>query len=314
MNRQEREKKYKERFGITRPEREELLKRSFYDWDNEMDIFRDMQKCQRNWDYKKTKQYHSWDGVVDYLLWVATNSPSKQHEGYFDVYWSYNRKVIEECSKYTWGTTHTRVPPSTWRNSQANAPLYILFVAKEPETQQNCHADGTLKSNTEPVRWENAYVSIGIAMGLVMRAAQKLGYATGCNKSHGDLNGNDYWEKRLGILEDVKQGKKKITYGIGIGLPKEGMPRWESEDTELALGSGNGSKLTTENMNVHPRTGKEMRKVKIVDIKETAGQKIEDPYGEIHEIPEKAEIKINSQRPNWYNQTTNSWVNLIEIK
>ena len=76
------------------------------------------------------------------------------------------------------------------------------------------------------------------------------------------------------------------------------MPRWESEDTELALGSGNGSKLTTEDMDVHPRTNKKMRKVKIVDIKETAGQQIKDPLGIIHDIPEKAEIKINSHRSN----------------
>ena len=25
-----------------------------------------------------------------------------------------------------------------------------------------------------------------------------------------DLNGNDYWEKKLNILEDVKAGKKKL--------------------------------------------------------------------------------------------------------
>ena len=33
-----------------------------------------------------------------------------------------------------------------------------------------------------------------------------------------DLDGNDYWEKKLDILEDVKAGKKKLAYGIGIGL------------------------------------------------------------------------------------------------
>tara|TARA_Y100001972_G_scaffold129260_2_gene195811 strand:+ start:3683 stop:4549 length:867 start_codon:yes stop_codon:yes gene_type:complete len=286
--------------------REERIKQTFYDWDDEMDVLRDMQKCQRNWDYERTTKDGLWEEVVDYLLWTATHGPSKQHEGYFDVYYSYDRKVVEECTKYTWGTTHSRTPPSTWRNAQANAPLYILFVAKEPETQLNCHADGTLKSNKDVARWENAYVSIGIAIGLVMRAAQKLGYATGCNKSHGDINGNDYWEKRLGILEDVKQGKKKIAYGVGIGYPKEGLPRWESEDVELALGAGNGSNLTTENMETHPRTGNKMRKIKIVNIKEDAGKEIEDPYGNVHKIPEKAEIKINTQR--------NRYINVIEIK
>ncbi len=130
MNRDEREKQYQEKWGMPRPEREELIRRWFYDWDNELDILRDMQKCQRNWDYEKTKKYGSWDGAVDYFLHIATNSPSKQHEGYFDVYWSYDRKVVQELSRYTWGTTHSRVPPATWRNSQANAPLYILFVSR----------------------------------------------------------------------------------------------------------------------------------------------------------------------------------------
>ena len=76
-----------------------------------------------------------------------------------------------------------------------------------------------------------------------MRAAAKMGYHTGANKSHGDLNGNDFWEKRLGILDDVKKGTKKIAYGLGVGRPQEGRPRWESDQTELAIGAGNGSNL-----------------------------------------------------------------------
>ena len=139
--------------------------------------------------------------------------------------------------------------------------MYILFVAKEPDTQLNSNADGTLKGNESAARWENAYVSIGIAMGLVMRAAASIGFSTGCNKSHNDLNGDDYWEKRLGILDDVIAGKKKITYGIGIGYPKEGVERWESDQTELAIGAANGSNLTTEGLEKNPRTGKKFRKI-----------------------------------------------------
>ena len=39
-----------------------------------------------------------------------------------------------------------------------------------------------------------------------------------------------------------------------------------------------------------------MRKAKIVDIKQNAGKKMQDPYGVWHDIPEKAEFKINSFR------------------
>ena len=133
--------------------------------------------------------------IVNELLWVATNSPSKQHEGYYDVYYTADRKVIEEISKYTWGYTHRRNPSATWRNSQANASVYFLFVAKEPNSQLNCNADGTLKVNSDKNRWQNAYCSIGIAIGLTMRARTKMGFETGCNKSHNDLNGDDFDQK-----------------------------------------------------------------------------------------------------------------------
>lgn len=277
------------------------VKHLFYNWDQEMEIIREMQKCQRNWDYSKNVHPE----IIDYLLWHCTNAPSKQFEAYYDVYWTADRNVISEISKYTWGHTQLTTPPSTWRNTQANANLYILFVAKEPETQLNCHNDGRVKSNKDPARWENAYVSIGIAIGLVMRAARSLGLATGCNKSHNDLNGDDFWEKRLGILEEVTAGSKKIAYGIGIGYPQQGRPRWEADDPELMIGAGNGGKITLrDDITTHPRTGKELRKAKIVDIRIT--REATDPYGNVHEIPEKHESKINSHR--------NRIINVTEIK
>lgn len=286
--------------------RQEIIKHMFYGWDEEMEIVRKIQKCQRNWDYEKSIHPE----VIDYLLWHAENAPSKQWEAYYDVYWTADRDVIQECSRYTWGSTHNRVPPSTWRNAQANANLYILFVAKEPETQLNCHADGSLKSNKDPARWENSYVSIGIAMGLVMRAAAKLGLATGCNKSHGDINGNQFWEKKLGIVDEVENGTKKIAYGIGIGYPQEDRPRWETDETELCIGAGNGSNLTTLDENdsdwqeKHPRTGKPLRKVKIIDIN-TCDEAV-DPYGNTHKIPDESSIKINTMRKRQ--------INVVEIK
>jgi hypothetical protein len=178
--------------------------------------------------------------------------------------------------------------------------MYMLFVAKEPETQLNCHADGSLKSNKDPARWENAYVSIGIAIGLVMRAANSLGLVTGCNKSHGDINGDMFWERKLGIEEDVVAGRKKIAYGIGIGYPQEGRPRWETDDYELCIGAGNGSNLTTLDeshpdwQEKHPIWDKKYRKVKIIDIRST--DQAVDPYGTLHQIPDESSIKINTMR------------------
>ena len=272
----------------------------FYDWDKEREVLSKIQKCQRNWDYSKfSMENQTHREMVEELLYIAENAPSKQHEGYYDVYWTADRKVIKELSKYTWGNTHRREPPSNWRNSQANASIYIIYVAKKPSSRLNSNADGTLKTNDHPERWHNAYISIGVSMGLVMRAAAKMGFSTGCNKNMNDLDGNDFWEKRLGILEDVKAGNKKLAYGIGIGYPREDMERWESEETEIMIGAANGSKISLTGQEVSPsqiKGGKKMRKALIVDIKENAGKLIKDPYGETHIIPDKVEFKINSFR------------------
>ena len=275
---------------------EDRIKHMFYEWDEEKRLIEKIQKCQRNYDHKRWNDHEIYGEIKDYLLWIAENSPSKQHEGYYDVFWTMDRKVIQEISRYTWGYTHRRNPPATWRNSQANASLYILWVAKEPYTQLNCNADGTLKSNKDKNRWQNAYCSIGISIALTMRAAAKMGFATGCNKSHNDMNGDDYWPKKLGIFDDVVAGTKEICYGLGVGYPQEGRPRWESDEEELLIGAGNGSKITTTGQEKHPRTGKKMRKAKIVNLKTHGGKQVEDPHGNVHNIPEKAEFKINSIR------------------
>ena len=277
---------------------EDIVKRMFYDWDNERKILDKIQKCQRNWDHKRWNQNSDnlESVMLDELLYIAQNSPSKQHEGYYDIYYSDDRDVIEEMSKYTWGYTHRRNPPATWRNSQSNASAYILWVAKEPNSHLNCNADGTVKSNTDKNRWQNAYCSIGISIGLTMRAAAKMGLDTGCNKSHNDLNGDDYWPKKLGILDDIKAGTKEICYGMGVGYGRKDKERYESDETELMIGAANGSKITTTGQETHPRTGKKMRKAKIVSLKEHGGEKVQDPYGNWHDIPKKAEFKINSFR------------------
>jgi len=275
---------------------EDIIKNMFYDWDNERKILNKIQKCQRNWDYDKWNDREISPVMLDELLYIAQNSPSKQHEGYYDIYYSDDRKVIQEMSRYTWGYTHRRNPPATWRNSQANASVYILWVAKEPNSNLNCNADGTVKSNTDKNRWQNAYCSIGISIGLTMRAAAKMGLDTGCNKSHNDLDGNDYWEKKLGILDDVIAGKKQICYGMGVGYGREDKERWESDETEIMIGAGNGSKITTTNQETHPRKGLKMRQAKIVSLEEHGGESVQDPYGNWQDIPKKAEFKINSFR------------------
>jgi hypothetical protein len=103
----------------------------YYDWDKEREVLNNIQKCQRNWDYSKfnIKNHHHRE-MVDELLWVAQNTPTKQHEGYFDIYWTADRNLIQEMSRYTWGNTHRREPPSNWRNSQSNASRIYFMDSK----------------------------------------------------------------------------------------------------------------------------------------------------------------------------------------
>jgi hypothetical protein len=287
---------------------EHKIMHMFYDWDGERKVMLDMQKCQRNWDYAKWERIKPElrTQVVNELLWTATNSPTKQHEGYFDVYYTADRDMIQEISRYTWGYTHRRNPPATWRNSQSNASVYMLWVAKEPHSTLNCNADGTVKQNTDKNRWQNAYCSIGISLALTMRTANKMGLSTGANKSHNDINGDDYWPKKLGIFDEIKNGTMEICYGLGIGYAQEDRPRWESDEHELMIGAANGSKITTTGQETHPRTGKPMRKALIVDMNENKGKKVQDPQGAWHLIPEKPEFKINSFR--------NREIKITEIK
>jgi len=282
---------------------ETRIKHILYGWDDEVNIMRNMQQCQRNWDTSKKIPQEG----IDYLLWIAENAPSKQHEAYYDIYYSTDRETIEYLYKFSWGSTNRREPPSCWRNSQMNANLYMIFVCKQPPTMYNCNNDGSDQDHFGESRWENAVMSAGMAMGLVMRAANKMGLRTGPNKIK-DL-GPDYdyeWEKKLGILDDIRTGKKRLFYGLGIGIPNINMPRWQSEDTELALGASNGSHISTRynEPDWEPYTapkkdrsrGHEKRKVKIIDIRDYAGQEVEDPYGNTHTIPETHEIKINTPR------------------
>jgi len=129
-----------------------------------------------------------------------------------------------------------------------------------------------------------------------MRAAVKMGFHTGANKSHNDLNGDDFWPKKLGIFEEIKKGTMEICYGLGVGYPQEGRPRWESDEEEILIGAANGSKITTTEQELHPRKGLKMRKAKIVNLKEKGGKYATDPYDNLHKIPETAEFKINSHR------------------
>ena len=79
-----------------------------YDWDFERQVMSKIQKVQRNWDYEKYNIKKEKKQNLEELLWVATNTPSKQYEGYYDLYYTDDRKVIEEIH-HLLGETHKQM-------------------------------------------------------------------------------------------------------------------------------------------------------------------------------------------------------------
>jgi nitroreductase len=260
------------------------------DLDKEKEKIKQLQKCQRNWDYSKPiPEEH-----INHFLWIAVNSPSKQWQAYYDVYYIKNRDTIKQFYEWTWGSTHSRNPPSTWRNPQMNASLYILFVAKHTVPMYNCYNDGSKAKPTDQHIWDNAFTHIGLALGLVSKAAVDLGYYVGFNKSNGMGPDYDYqWERKMGIYKDVMKDKKKLTFGIGIGHPQKDRARNEHDDYELSIGAANAHNMTLHKEGRDPIKNHKWRKTKIVDVR-TANDTEVDPYGNVHKIPRVPYIKIQS--------------------
>jgi len=227
------------------------------DLKKEQQYIEKIQKCQRNWDHSRTiPQEH-----IDHWLWIAQNSPSKQYEGYYDVYYAKKPEVIEDLLDHTWGFTWSTNPPSCVRNPQMGANFYMCFVSKTPNTQRNFNNDGTAREQGYAGRNDNAIVSIGIALGLIARSAAELGYSTGYNKNMSSgPDSNRYWERKMGIYDEAVEGSMRIEYGIGIGYAQSNRSWTESDQTEVLVGSANGEKTTLE-----PHVIKGYRQCAIVD-------------------------------------------------
>jgi hypothetical protein len=193
-----------------------------------------IKRCQRNWDqtFVIPKEH------VDHFVYLATNSPTKQYEAYFNLYVLSNKELLEDLCNHTWGFTYninddtsTAEVPCCLRNPQMNANIYFLWTTKNPNTIRNYERDGKEKNNIHPNRKDNALTSIGISMGIVAYSAASLGYSTGFNKNHARPGYEGYWNRKLNISDD-----EEITYGLGIGIPKLQYQWNESDEHKMMLG------------------------------------------------------------------------------
>jgi len=202
----------------------------FMGLDNEKKIIDTIRQCQRNWDLtKRIPQEH-----IDHWIYIATHSPSKQDEAYYNLYVITNIEKIKLLLDHTWGHTFEIAPgnyKAFTRQPQMGANAYFLFGLKDlkkiaPLTKEQ-YPDGTLFKPEDPRRTKNKYVSLGIAVGLIAQSAARLGYKVGFNTNHCDQN---IWKKELQIPES-----EEIYTGIGIGYPQEGRERNETDETEYMI-------------------------------------------------------------------------------
>jgi hypothetical protein len=205
------------------------------DLDKEKQIIDTIRKCQRNWDLTKSiPEEH-----IDHWTYLATNSPSKQDESYFNLYVITNKEKIQLLLDHTWGHTLEIAPKvlkGITRNTQMAANAYFLFTFKLPSTNREVHENGQLYDQNGKdfnERKRNGYLAIGIASGLVAQSAARLGYKTGFSVNHGQRKSNSdtVWKKELTIPEG-----EEIALGLGIGWPQEGRHRNEHDETEFLTG------------------------------------------------------------------------------
>ena len=214
-----------------------------------------IQKCQRNWNHTvKIPNEH-----IDHFIYLATNSPTKQHEAYFNVYVITNRELLNELLEHTWGFTYPinneTMPsevPSCARNPQMNASAYFLWTTKWPDTIRNFERNGIEKNSQHPNRKNNALTCVGISMGIVAFSAASLGYSTGFNKNHTKPNHGGYWKRKLGISEN-----EEIAYGLGIGKAKDGYASNETDEHELLVGWPNPEVVDVHKVDTYKYNDKE---------------------------------------------------------
>ena len=76
-------------------DREMGIKKMFYDWSEEMDVIRKLQKCQRVWDHSKSVHQE----VIDYLLYSEMEGNEDSTDPWYSTYQSLlelKEKVLDE--------------------------------------------------------------------------------------------------------------------------------------------------------------------------------------------------------------------------
>ena len=191
-------------------------------------------KAQRNYDLNKTIS----EDDLETLIYVATNSPSKQNETHFSlrVYTDPNiiRQIYKRTELFTFQTnlqtdkifTDTENKFITDHrysvtNSQILANAVFVYCDETRNIRSGTHIVATKPNATKLAKdtlLEQKNMSIGISSGQLVMAAALLGYKTGyCSAFE---RSGDSVQKALKLESEPK-------LLVGVGYPNESMDRLE---------------------------------------------------------------------------------------
>ena len=187
--------------------------------------------AQRNWDRSKSIPWED----IDTLLSVIQNSPTKQAETHYKVFWTDDQDLIYKIYRKT---KHFAVTPQgsfeftdsdgktekdyNVRNSQvySNVLFAFAFDWDQEEARSNIHAIVDIdQGNVNALREKDQQrcYSMGIAIGELILSANLLGYKTGICSA--------FWANEI---EQYFDGET-ISVLVGVGHPSD-RPRTEHEE------------------------------------------------------------------------------------
>jgi nitroreductase len=195
-------------------------------------------RAQRNYDL--TKSIPQKD--LETLIYVASNSPSKQNETHFNLRVYTDPVVIKEIydrsKNFTFQTNketdkiftdkakdnlHKSDKRYAVENSQIRASAVFVFCDDQKNLRGGTHIIAARSDKASPIAKETLFeqkaMSIGISSGQLTMSAALLGYKTGfCSAFEKGANNPDSIENLLSCLTEPR-------LLVGVGYPNENLER-----------------------------------------------------------------------------------------
>ena len=161
--------------------------------------------CQRNWSDRHIEEH-----IVEELIGVAVNMPTKQNEEFYGLLVSTDSKFNHTTYLHSYSSLHKNIDKIpferrhlTNHNTQLRAPLQFHYLIEYGKKFQY----NTLE--------QNGFISIGVSAGAVALAANQLGLKTGfcCCL--------DIVPMMEIINADFNTNYNSILVSLGIGYPNE---------------------------------------------------------------------------------------------